>query len=228
MSRQLDTIAHNMANVNTAGFKKTQSSFSKIMDARMQGKSGIEDIKHDQSLDFSQGNVVADERPLNFALVGEGFFVVESPQGPRYTRSGVFGLNTNGQIVDSEGRIVSGTQGPITIPEGVTKNDITVTLDGVVKAAGTELGQMKVVHFDGKEHELKPAGDSAFMAPKGLTARPAENTVVKQGHHETSNVEMVRELVSMIMVSRLYESNLKVIEAKGQTTSSLLGLAKTP
>ena len=115
LSDQYHTIAHNLANVNTAGYKRRCSSFVQLLQ-QAQTLSDIALIADQVSIDFSQGALTRTGRSLDLGLEGKGFFVLETPEGPLYSRSGVFRTNAEGQLVDSSGRTVAGEAGPIVIP----------------------------------------------------------------------------------------------------------------
>jgi flagellar basal-body rod protein FlgF len=223
LTREFDIIAHNLANVSTTGYKRRCSSFSSVL--ADQGGAGAGTEPAASSLDFTQGNLVETRRTLDAALYGKGFFVVETPDGPLYTRHGVFRANQNGQLVDSEGRSVAGVGGPLVIPTGIDVSRVTVSQDGRVIAGGELVGQFRIVDFGDNENQLEAAGFSCFRAPEDVAPGAAEDVVVKQGYQEASNVEMVDELVSMIMVSRMYEANMKMVNIKKDTTSSVIGVA---
>jgi flagellar basal body rod protein FlgG len=228
LTRELEIITHNLANASTAGFKRRCNAFSKALDAQQGGAEtyspGTIDLK--SAFDFSQGNTVQTDRTLDFALLGRGFFVIETPQGPLYTRNGAFGTNANGQIVDSAGRIVSGEAGPITVPVAVGLSDIQVTADGKMTAGGVNLGKLKVVDFEDNESKLVPVGNNCFVMPdKDVRPATADKAIVKQGFQESSNVKIVDELVDMIMVTRLYEANMRYVSAQKENSSSLTSVA---
>jgi flagellar basal body rod protein FlgG len=183
-------------------------------------------IKTDSAIDFSQGNLVETGRALDFALHGKGFFVVETPEGPVYTRNGMFQTNQNGQIIDGSGRVVAGDGGPITVPPTVGIHGLRVSGDGSINANGATIGKFRLVDFADNEDKLTPAGLNCFrMSEPDIGPQAAEHVVVRQGYQEASNVKMVDELVDMIMVSRLYESNMKFVSAKRETTGSIISVA---
>jgi flagellar basal-body rod protein FlgF len=229
LTRELEIITHNMANASTVGFKRRCNAFTKVLDKQQGGPEtytpGKVDLK--SAFDFSQGNMVATGRTLDFALGGRGFFVVETPNGPLYTRNGAFETNQNGQIVDSMGRMVSGESGPITLPASVSISDIQVSAAGRITAGSTVIGQFRIVDFEkADESKLVPAGNNCFvMTDKNIQPAPAENIVVKQGTQESSNVKIVDELVDMVMVTRLYEANMRYISAQKENSSTLTSVA---
>jgi len=225
LTREFDIIAHNMANVSTAGFKRRCNSFTRALDAQSSTLEDQLEENADAAFDFSQGGLVQTDRTLDFALYGKGFFVMESPEGPLYTRHGIFHTNQNGQIVDTEGRLVAGTSGPLIVPSSVDLSQIRVSDDGQVTAAGASIGQFRIVEFPGNEDQLLPAGLNCFLAPEGVEPVDALDAMVKQGYKEASNVKLVDELVNMIMVSRLYEANMKLVSAAREATSSMISVA---
>ncbi len=227
LTQEFNLIAHNLANVSTAGFKRKCSTFSKSLLA--QGAGTTEETSGEADLystfDFTQGSRIETGRTLDFALCGKGFFVIETPQGPLYTRNGMFRLDEKGQIVDSMGRTVAGESGPISIPPEAGLSQISVSTDGNISAAGASVGKFKLVDFKDNESELIADGFNCFQTPEDMEPEPPENLIVKQGAHEGSNVQLVEELVDMIMVSRLYEANMKFISAGKDTSESLMSVA---
>ena len=176
-------------------------------------------------LDFSQGSFIETGRPLDFALGGKGFFMLETPDGPLYTRDGKFLVNQDSQIVDSAGRIVAGESGAITLPSGVGLSQLNVSSDGNISMAGSVIGKFKLVDFKENEANLVSVGFNCFQAPKDINAESPENLIVKQGYQEGSNVKMVEELVDMVMVTRLYEANMKFMTTGSENTKNLLSVA---
>lgn len=227
LTREYDIIAHNLANVGTAGYKRRCNTFSESLTAQGAGAKAVSADESElySTFDFTQGSLVETGRTLDFALCGKGFFVIETPQGPLYTRNGMFRLNENGQIVDSMGRTVAGQSGPVSIPPGTGPSQISVSPDGSITAAGASIGKFRLVDFKDNESELVADGFSCFQAPEGIEPEPPENLIVKQKAYEGSNVQMVEELVDMIMVSRLYAANMKFMSAGKETTRSLLSVA---
>ena len=228
LMREFDIITHNLANVSTIGYKRRCNAFSKSLESQRTGQNSYSpgEIDVESEFDFSQGNIVETGRGLDFALYGRGFFVIETPSGPLYTRNGVFSTNQNGQIVDSSGRIVAGSAGPITIPANILPSQLSVTGDGSISAGEVNLGQFRLVDFQDNESKLVPAGDNCYRMPqKNISPVSAENIIVKHRYQEASNVNMIDELVDMLMVSRLYEANMKFVAAQREASGSILSVA---
>lgn len=230
LTKQYSIIAHNLANINTAGYKRTVNSFSRELMAQF--SEGQDEsvpagqIKINSVLDFSQGSLLRTDRSLDVAINGKGFFVVETPDGPLYTRNGMFQVNLQGQLVDHEGRIVSGADGPIIIPSGVSVQKISIGEDGTISAVGGSLGRLKVVDFKEDEGKLFASGKNCFGAPEGVQPGAAEKASIRQGYQENSNVNRMEELVDMITVSRLYETNMKLLVRRHDNAKAIIGVAK--
>jgi len=226
LTREFDIVAHNLANASTAGYKRRCNAFTRALDEQT-GAEGDGSVQEESPmpLDFSQGSLVQTDRALDFALHGKGFFVIETPEGPLYTRHGAFQTSPNGQIVDLSGRVVAGVAGPISLPADVDPSGINVAGDGRISAHGAAIGQLRVVEFPGYEDQLVPAGNTCFRVPPEVQPVEVLDPVVKQGYQEASNVRIVDELVNMITVSRLYEANMRLVSTVKDTTSSMVNVA---
>jgi len=221
------TITHNLANVSTVGYKRRFNEFVNALANREEqtGSEGGEEITPKGVIDFSQGGVQQTGRPLDFALYGMGFFVIETPEGALYTRNGVFHTNQQGQIVDCQGRLVGGQAGPIVIPSGTALSELNVSEDGNVSIGGASVGKLRLVDFGENQSQLVSVGGSCFQPPAGVLPAPAGETSVKQGYRESSNVNVVEELVKLIAVTRLYESNMKILTTQQKNSDSILSVA---
>ncbi len=227
LTTDFETVAHNLANVRTAGYKRRVNSFSRTLieeDIGSDAEVGYE-IDVNTAFDFSQGGLMQSRDPLNLALNGKGFFTLETPDGPLYTRNGSFKLDTEGRIVDLSGRFVAGDSGPITIPATASISEITVSSDGSITAAGLPVGKFKISDFGEDEKKLKTVGNSCFVAPPEIKPDVPEDTQVKQGFRENSNVNIMEELVNMMMVTRLYQANMSFVSVNRDTASSIIGVA---
>lgn len=227
LSQEFHTVTQNMANIETVGYKRKYNTFSQALAAKGVG-GGVEvgsGVEVDSVVDFTQGGLVETGRSLDFALTGKGFFEVETPNGKVYTRNGMFRLDPNGQLVDTAGRVVAGEAGPITVPLNVGLSQINVSTDGNISADGVSIGRFKLVDFGDRENELEPVGTNAFRAPEDARGVAATGLSVKQGFKESSNVQMVEELVNMMMVSRLYEANMQFVNVRRDAAKSIIDLA---
>jgi flagellar basal body rod protein FlgG len=228
LTKEFEIITHNLANVSTVGYKRRCNVFSKSLEAQQAGSAvdAAGGVSSDAVFDFSQGSLVETGRSLDLALYGKGLFLIETPDGPLYTRNGVFQTDLNGQIVDFAGRIVSGESGPIVVPSNVGHSQISITGDGRINAAGTVIGRLRLVDFGENTKKLVPIGSNCYRMPDtDVEPADAERVVVKQGYQEASNVKIVEELVNMTIVSRLYEANMKLVAAKRDATSSSMSVA---
>jgi flagellar basal body rod protein FlgG len=226
---EFESISHNLANINTAGYKRSVNSFSRELKNRMADpeeaiKQG--EIKAESKLDFSIGNMRNTGRPLDLALASSGFFVLETPDGPVYTRNGIFHLNKIGQMIDINGRIAAGTGGPIVVPPNISESQIGIAEDGNIMAGDTVIGKLKIVDFDDKG-ELMSIGNNCYTVPEDVTPVQAKGVSVRQGFQENSNVKVSEELVAMIKVSRLYEANMKFLAKRAEKNKTIIGVANS-
>jgi flagellar basal-body rod protein FlgF len=157
-----------------------------------------------EQVDFSPGRLELTGRTLDVALEGEGFLVLEGPQGPLYTRNGRLHVNAAGELVSGDGWRVQGRGGTITFPPGTSTQNLQITSSGQWIASGIPLGQLEIVTF-ADPARLQRVGAAVFAAPEGVIPEPVESTVI-QGMFEHSNVEPVSELVALIVAARQYEA----------------------
>ena len=210
LNRQMEFVASNLANANTAGFKAESLIFTESPEPTSRHEQPLSMV-HDVTYlrDMSEGTISATENPLDLAISGDGFFAVQAPQGQRYTRHGAFQLDSLGQIVTLRGAPVLGIGGaPIVVPPRTSA--ITITRDGTVSADAAQIGKIQVVAFDTPQ-ALSKDGDDLYD-PKDQAPRPATNAHVLQGMIEGSNVKGVMEMTRMIDVVRSYQHAVRMTE----------------
>lgn len=239
---RLDAISNNLANVDTAGYKKeitVSKSFSELLIRRTNfdgvyevpggsadaapiiGKLGLGVETNENYVDFTQGSFKISNTKTDIAMAGEGFYVIDTPYGERYTRNGNFFIGKEGILETKDGYPVLGENGPIYL-----ENDrFKVNQDGVIQTEdGVELDRFKVVRFD-NERYLKKMGNSFYatneIAGPAHIAEGNERPGFMQGYTETSNVNVVNEMVQMIEVNRAYEANQKTITSEDSMMSTL-------
>jgi flagellar basal-body rod protein FlgF len=213
LERQLDVVANNVANVNTTGFKADRSVFQEFLmptahEDNFVGNDRRLSYVQDRATfhDFSQGASEQTKNPLDIAIDGSGFLVVQTPGGERYTRDGGLQMNGQGQLVTAAGNPVLGTSGPIVFQP--TDHDINITPDGtitVVEGNGrtdSVRGKLRVVSFPEAQKVLKE-GLNLYAAGEG-SPQPDIKSALRQGYIEKSNVNAVAEMSRMIEVTRAY------------------------
>lgn len=231
----LSTVANNLANVNTVGFKSDRAVFEDLfysvevqpgaqadevntVPSGIQLGSGVRVVGTQKA--FTEGNMQPTGQPMDLAIVGRGFFQVEAPNGDiYYTENGQLQLNAEGMVVNAQGLPLSPG---LEVPEGSSR--FTVGSDGIVtvvlpgETAPSEIGQITLVNF------VNPAGLEALggnlYKETGASGEPVEGTPgdeglgnIKQGVLEGSNVQVVEAMVNMIGIQRAYEANAKVLDA---------------
>jgi len=229
-SLRADVTANNLANVNTAGFKK---DFAVMKDYASRQIKRINDGEQTPEIgtmgagawidtiatSYSTGIVRNTNNSLDFALQGKGFFTIETPAGVRYTRNGTFTRSGNGDLVTQDGNRVLGLTGPINLGATGQAAQVTVAEDGRLFLDGVENNTFMLNGFE-DETRLRKEGSSLFRPPEGVQAQQV-NPTVRQGFLELSNVNVISEMVNMIAGFRAYETNSKVV----QTHDTLLDKA---
>ncbi|MEE9210085.1 MAG: flagellar basal-body rod protein FlgF [Kiloniellales bacterium] len=213
-----DVIANNIANVNTTAYQAQEVMFTEYL-ANAAGSGEISYI-YDVAVmrDVTPGPSVATGNPLDVAIVGEGYFMIETANGIRYTRNGSFRLDGDGQLVSAGGGAVLG-EGDQPFFLTADETAITISRDGTVSTENGAIGRLRLVTFE-NEQEMIKVGDSLFTTEEPpLEATEAE---VIQGMIEQSNVQAVLELTRMIEVSRAYQRAQQIIEAGDQLELSVI------
>ncbi len=240
---RIAVIANNLANANTTGFKRDRAVFEDLIyqTVRQPGAQSSQDTQFPTGLQvgtgvrlvateklFTQGNLTRTEGALDLAIQGNGFFQILQPDGTiGYTRDGTFTLDSTGQIVNSSGYVL---QPSITIPPNVI--NITIGADGTVSAqtsgsaTPTQVGNIQLVDFVNPTGLQARGGNLLFETAASGTPQvstPGQNGLgtLEQGSLETSNVNIVEDLINMIETQRVYEVNSRAIE----TISSMLEFA---
>jgi flagellar basal-body rod protein FlgF len=209
--RRQEIAANNLANVNTDGFKG-ERVFARLLNGQFPAA--------DSATDMRTGTLRPTGQPLDLALEGDGFFVVDTPAGERLSRGGSFRLDGEGRIVDAGGNALLGENGPLT----ATGGDIAVAADGRVTAGGAEVGRLRVETVPAGTRLQHDAGTYFLPDPARTPAAP-EALKVKQGMLEDSNVSAVGEMVDMIEVQRAYTAVQRAIttmdDVRGTATREL-------
>ena len=235
--KRLQIISNNLANANTAGFKMDQGHMKQIDPADLPSLSAQNpaDLAASRAhlfwnnfsmyTDYSNGALKQTDDDFDLALVGKGFFSIQTPDGVHYTRKGDFTLNSEGVLVTGNGWPVLGEGGEITIKS--TENPhkyakFAVDEQGNVTVEGRQVGSLRIVDF-AETNLLSKAGHTLFKPPAaGMQEMKAEDVKVSQGYIELSNVDSVKMMTEMIEVLRGYESYQKIIQSVDKTYSQAI------
>jgi flagellar basal-body rod protein FlgF len=221
--RSMDVIANNLANVSTPGFKRESAKFEEYIThvAPAEGETGQQALSFVKdagiSRDLSQGNVQSTNAPFDFAINGNGYFTVQTPQGMRYTRDGHFTLDASGQVVNADGYALQGDSGAITI----TPDDQNVhvgkdgTISSTVNGLSSNIGKISLVDF-ADDHALTKEGSNLYSTSQ--TASAATGSTIGQGMLESSNVQPVLEISHMIEVMRAYQATASLNQSQEDLT----------
>ena len=208
-SRQHEVIANNLANANVPGFRRTLLAVSSYSSRVVNDEGDVRATMRGTGIarsftDFTTGAFERTNRKLDFAIQGDGFFVVDTPQGIRYTRNGSFHISSDGSLVNAEGMPIQGSGGPVSIPPETSISQITIDNAGTLRAGTNEIGKLDVVTFDNPDR-LVQTGPTRFQAPPGVTPVPADSRIIQETL-ELGNASIVDEMVAMIMGMRHFEA----------------------
>lgn len=229
-SRQ-DTIANNIANASTIGFRReapVQLGFYQVFSETLQTPihynlepAPAGGVKIVETYTKQDGGAFQNtENPLNVALRGPGYFVLDTPQGERYSRSGDFTIDIDGELATRNGNKVQSVSGQ---PIDVRGGEVNIDREGRVSVEGVPAGQIRLIEFASPER-LNREGDSLYKASEEVLRQSAvaANTTMEQSTLEMSNVNLPAEMVQMMLGMRAYEANQRVIQGLDDTIGRLI------
>lgn len=250
-SQRLDTIANNLANVNTPAFKKDQQVFKEYLTANEKPPSVIQVPRIPASVEsfydmqggdksfvdsagtytnFTQGSLKSTGNPMDVAIDGNGFFEIATPQGVRFSRLGAFKLDGNGQLVTGDGHPVLRASPEGTDPEArvfrvAGEAPLVITDSGDVFEGQNNLGRISLVDIPNKD-SISKVGSSLYEFKKNAQPEVVNiaNPSLKQGFVEMSNVNIVAEMTDMIATTRTFESTQKAIQAYDSMSDKLINV----
>ena len=222
LRRQMDVVANNIANMNTTAFKGENMMF---VDHVVRSRGGEKALGGTVSYvrdvasfrDTREGHFEPTGNKLDVAINGEGYFVVQTPQGERYTRNGRFQKDQSGQIVTQEGFPVLSDGGPVSIAPN--DNKIDINRDGTIVTESGSLGRLRVVRFQ-NDQQMQQIGGSLYATTQ--TAEDVQERRVAQGMLEASNVQPIVELTRMIEVQRSYDGVKSFIDKEDERIKNVV------
>ena len=219
LAQKQDQIANNLANVNTTAYKQSglfTVAYQNLLKNEHDQVFANREFKVDEVyIDYSEGTMRSTGSDLDLCIKGSGFFKIMTDDGVRYTRNGNFSLDSQGLIVTNGGAKLMGTEGYIRVEPNMK---ITISDKGEVIQNGESKGVIKIVDFE-KPYQLKRHGSGSFTPIDTVEAVELESQgfLVKQGFLESSNVDMIRNMVQMISAHRNYEADQKALYAQDET-----------
>lgn len=216
--KHLEHVSHNLANVNTSGFKERRISFEAVLATAEQGPlaQGYTKITEGK-INVESGSLIQDNNPTSFALEGQGFFVVQGANGePLLTRAGIFQLDRNGFLVNAMGEKVMTVSGPIQFDE-YQREEFRVTEDGrLMDERGGEFARLLIMDGD----DLEPLAGTRWRASNMREVQEG-GYIVRQGMLESSNVNPFRTMIEMMETTRHFEMYQKSMQASKEMDSAL-------
>lgn len=218
-------LANNLANATSTGFMQDRITFERALPPATAATSAENAGAAPQlraTVDSRRGPYEVTQRPLDLAIEGSGYFVVSTPEGDRYTRSGNFQVAQDGTLVNGQGLAVLSSGGPLTLP---TEANLRVTSNGEIRDENQAYGRVRVVTFEDPANAgLTHAGGGLFAA----SAEPveADEAHVLQGVLEGPNVEPLQALVEMVTLLRHFEMNERALRAQDESLGTLIDWAR--
>ena len=236
LARELDVVANNIANINTTGFKADGSLFEEYLTspARADQTGARVSYVRDRGTwhDLSPGAIEKTGNPLDIAVDGNAFLVVQTQRGERYTRNGALQINNTGQLVTSDGNQVIGDSGPITFQPN--DRNIQISRDGTISVQeGTSKvdsarGRLRLVSFDNAQ-QLQKDGSSTFKPAGNAQPQDTKDSGIAQGVVEKSNVRGVVEMSRMIEITRSYTQVATMLQQQNDLSQQAINkLADVP
>lgn len=227
--KRLDTVTNNLANASTTGFKReglTSKSFDQMLTVKLNdlsvpylnegiGKMSLGVKIGENYTDYSRGSLKETGNTYDLALAGNGFFTIsytdkKGNTSEKYTRDGEFTMDSEGYLRTLEGDYVQGEGGDIMIP--VETSEVSIRDNGDIYADGEYVDSLRIVDFE-DYNNIEKFGENLYNVVDGA-AETESTAAVKQGYLEMSNINVVKEMVEMITISRAYESNQKLIQTE--------------
>jgi len=221
-ARAQEVITNNIANVNTPGFKRNipvYQSFSNILQREIDGDTGQSRLQ-ETFIDLAQGEFTFTDNIFDFALEGEGFFVLSTPQGIAYTRNGSFSLDKENRLVTSENFVLMGERGPLIIPVKEIA-ELRFNQNGEIQIGEKVLDQIRIDILPEVSFLAKIGKNTFQLSPQVQTTR-ATAVRIKQKYLETSNVDIISEMINLIDNLRVYEASQKMIQLQDNTLDKLV------
>jgi flagellar basal-body rod protein FlgG len=220
--QQLDSVANNIANASTDGYHAEQTAFSdlyynEVEEAGTKTTTGAGAIARAVGRDEAAGALQQTGRPLDVAIDGRGYFEVKQPGGGiLLTRDGSFSTDASGRLVTAEGAYV---QPPVTLPDGISPEQVTIASNGEVSAGGKALGRIAIVEVPAPDGLLAAGGGQFSVTAASGATRPAGGSTLIQGALEGSNVDLATEMTTMISDERNYQMSSTAVQIEGQMMS---------
>ncbi len=211
--RKLEVLANNLANAATTGFRRVLAN--QMEAPRTAGGPGdLRPLEVTTTLDMRQGPLQQTGNPLDVAIAGDGFLVVQSPGGARYTRNGSLSVDPEGRLVNTSGYPVMGEGGAIQLPPGAA----SIAADGTIAVNGQPVDRIRVVTVP-QARTMQPEGGGLLAARGNVTAQNLDPSEVRlmSGHLEGSNTNPVSDLIALITAQRTFEAGQRVLTATDES-----------
>jgi flagellar basal-body rod protein FlgF len=220
-----DTIAQNLANANTVGYKEDIPRFESFLSQSVSSLSGADRASlgtlgsgaglKDETTNFTEGGLQQSGNPLDVALTGDAALVIQTPAGPRLSRDGSLSLDAQGTLIQTNTGQPVLDSGNHTLSIPAKTKAVVISPQGDLSADGVKIGRIQLADLSSAVNPVK-MGDNQYAVSSIQPAAPT--ATIRQGYLEMSNVSIVKEMVSMISIMRAYETNQKMLQAEDDST----------
>jgi flagellar basal-body rod protein FlgF len=218
-THRLEVASQDLANVNTSGYKGQRLAFSEVLAKRLPAddRPGGLVAVGGQRTNLGPGVLQGTGNPFHLAIEGDGFFVIKTARGERYTRNGGFTMKADGTVITAEGDALLADGGPLQL----TDANFEVTADGTVRSDNNEVGKLRIVRFVDGAKAVKE-GANLFRSEAGNVAAVSDARVV-QGNLEQSNVSPIDSMVALITINRQFEAYERAMKMMDSMTEKVIG-----
>jgi len=218
--KNIEVIGNNLANVNSAGYKKAMP-FNEII-------SGLNKVTISQATNYAQGNMTPTGNPLDLAINGDAFFAVQSSNGIEVTRNGRFTISEDGFLVNGQGDKVLGKNGPININSSLLdkNSSLSISKNGEIKSGDLVLDNLMIVKPDESEKLIRQDGTNFITGDGSYNLASNDEFEIQQGYVEESNVNPIEEMTEMIKIHNEYDSASKMVNFLDQSLGQAIEIGK--
>ncbi len=217
-THRLEAVSQDLANVNTAGYKGQRLAFSEVLAKRLPADDrpgGFVSVAGQRTY-FGPGVLQGTGNPFDLAIEGEGFFVVQTARGERYTRNGSFTMKADGTVINADGDALLSEAGPLQLSAG----NFEVAGDGLVRSGGSEIGKLRIVRFT-DPRQTNREGANLLRSEAGNVVAAGSARLV-QGNLEQSNVSPIDSMLALISINRQFESHQRAMKLMDGITEKMI------
>jgi len=217
-THRLEAVSQDLANVNTSGYKGQRLAFSEVLAKRLPADDrpgGFVSVAAQRTY-FGPGVLQGTGNPFHLAIEGDGFFVVQTPRGERFTRNGSFTMKADGTVINPAGDALLSEGGPLQLSGG----NFEVAGDGLVRSGGSEIGKLRIVRFTDPRQTVREGAN--LLRSEAANVAAADSARLVQGNLEQSNVSPIDSMLALISINRQFESYQRAMKLMDGMTEKMI------